>query len=83
MGELFDSSKERERNGDVIVGLSSKDQSSNLALALFDIAKQENTSHSFLDKYEKIKKLLAMIIPNHLCSNPTRIRTFRNSKVFR
>ena len=57
VGELFDSSKERERNGDVIVGLSSKDQSSNLALALFDIAKQENTSHSFLDKYEKIKKL--------------------------
>lgn len=57
VGELFDSSKERERNGDVIVGLSSKDQSSNLALALFDIAKQENTSHSFSDKYEKIKKL--------------------------
>ena len=57
VGELFDSSKERERNGDVIVGLSSKDQSSNLALALFDIAKQENTSHSFLDKYEKMKKL--------------------------
>ena len=57
VGELFDSSKERERNGDVIVGLSSKDQSSNLALGLFDIAKQENTSHSFSDKYEKIKKL--------------------------
>ena len=57
VGELFDSSKERERNGDVIVGLSSKDQASNLALALFDIAKQENTSHSFLDKYEKMKKL--------------------------
>ena len=57
VGELFDSSKERERNGDVIVGLSSKDQSSNLALALFDIAKQENTSHSFSGKYEKIKKL--------------------------
>ena len=54
-GELFDSSKKRERNGDVIVGLSSKDQSSNLALALFDIAKQENTSHSFSDKYEKMK----------------------------
>ena len=35
----------------------SKDQSSNLALGLFDIAKQENTSHSFSDKYEKIKKL--------------------------
>ena len=57
VGELFDSSKERERNGDVIVGLSSKDQSSNLALALFDIAKQDNTSHSFSGKYEKIKKL--------------------------
>jgi len=57
VGELFDSSKERERNGDVIVGLSSKDQSSNLALALFDIVKQENTSHSFSDKYEKMKKI--------------------------
>jgi len=57
VGELFDSSKKRERNGDVIVGLSSKDQSSNLTLALFDIAKQENTSHSFSDKYEKMKKI--------------------------
>ena len=60
VGELFDSSKERERNGDVIVGLSSKDQSSNLALALFDIAKQDNTSHSFSDKYEKMKKLFGV-----------------------
>ena len=57
VGELFDSTKKRERNGDVIVGLSSKDQSSNLALALFDIVKQENTSHNFSIKYEKMKKL--------------------------
>lgn len=57
VGELFDSSKKRERNGDVIVGLSSKDQSNNLAIALFDIAKQENTSNNFSDKYEKMKKL--------------------------
>ena len=42
VGELFDGSKKRERNGDVIVGLSSK--SSSLAIALFDIVKQENTS---------------------------------------
>ena len=55
VGELFDNSKKRERNGDVIVGLSSK--SSNLAIALFDIVKQENTSNSFLEKYEKMKKL--------------------------
>ena len=57
VGELFDSSKKRERNGDVIVGLSSKEKSSNLALALFDIVKQENTSHNFSDKYVKMQKL--------------------------
>jgi hypothetical protein len=55
VGELFDNSKKRERNGDVIVGLSSK--SSSLAIALFDIVKQENTSNSFLEKYDKMKKL--------------------------
>lgn len=55
VGELFDNSKKRERNGDVIAGLSSK--SSSLAIALFDIVKQENTSNGFLEKYEKMKKL--------------------------
>ena len=57
VGELFDNSKKRERNGDVIVGLSSQDKSGNLAIALFDIVKQENTSNSFSDKYKKMKKL--------------------------
>lgn len=42
VGELYDSSKERERNGDVKVGLSNKKIAPLLSLALFDIVYQES-----------------------------------------
>src|SRR5210317_2176164 len=56
VGELYDSKKERERNGDVKVGLANKKLAASLSLALFDIVYEETPSAPFQKKFEKLSK---------------------------
>lgn len=57
VGELYDSKKERERNGDVKVGLANKKLAASLSLALFDIVYEETPSALFQKKFEKLSKV--------------------------
>lgn len=57
VGELYDSKKERERNGDVKVGLANKKLATSLSFALFDIVYQEEASSQFQKNFEKLSNI--------------------------
>ena len=51
VGELYNSKKERERNGDVKVGLANKKLATSLSFALFDIVYQRRVFFTVSKKF--------------------------------